>query len=369
MATAGPLKTVQVRKTDDPKGKLEGLWDAALKIEDGGDSKATNSGAAASGEPSVEELQSLGENADGSDRTELEPDPTEDETPPAGSDTPDAEETERATDDEPATDEPAPESKRSRKLKINGKEREVTEDEAYAGFMMQEDYTRKTQAVAEREKELAAEREESRGQRAQYLDRLGKLDAALTALAPEEPDWEAERKRKSPQEYIALRDDWDRIVTKRKVIADERARVLEHEAKDVVERRKKVLADESAKLFQAVPEWGSDETKYTTDMKEIVGYLHQTLGFPLEQIAEVDDHRLILLARDALRGRRITEQPIKGTKVPPKVKPAAPGAKPSPGKPKDEKAVALQRLKESRGNRSENLRAGAKALEHFLDDK
>ncbi len=375
----GPQKTVQVRKTDDPAKKLETLWDADLTLEKSGDSSRAPERPLTAKEletPAEEKDETLDEGAQSDDTST---DDTTDEVPAEDETTeqPDAsDEVEEATDETDATDEDqqadadAEETpkKRARKLKIDGKEVVVTEDEAYNGFMMQKDYTRKTQALAEREKALETTDAELRGTSAQYLDRLGKLDSALEALSPEAPDWESERKRLSPTEYAQRRDDWDRLQAKRKVIADERARVLDQEAKAMADQRSKLVEAETNRLLTAIPEW-RDEKKFTTGMSQVVNFLHQSLGVPMEEIAQIADHRLILIARDAMRFRQATGAlPKPKGKPVSSIRPAGPGAKPAAPKKKDEKATALAALRKSRGNRADNLRAGAEAMKHFLND-
>jgi len=64
-------------------------------------------------------------------------------------------------------------------VKVDGKEVEVTLDELQKGYSRTQDYTRKTQQIAEIRKQVEAETEAVRAERAQYAQMLGALQAQL----------------------------------------------------------------------------------------------------------------------------------------------------------------------------------------------
>ena len=61
------------------------------------------------------------------------------------------------------------------RVKRDGVEYEVTLDEALAGWQRQQDYTKKTQAVAEEKKQLQADQEAAKKERLQYQQRVEHL--------------------------------------------------------------------------------------------------------------------------------------------------------------------------------------------------
>lgn len=63
--------------------------------------------------------------------------------------------------------------------------------------------------------------------------------------------------------------------------------------------RAQMLADEDAKLVAKIPEW-SDPDKGRAEYKSVVESVQRTYGFKPEEM-QISDHRLVLVARDAMR--------------------------------------------------------------------
>ena len=76
------------------------------------------------------------------------------------------------------------------RVKLDGTDYEVTLDEALAGYQRQQDYTKKTQAIAEDKKQLQAEQEAAKQERLQYQQRVEHLVQQQQAQQPVEPDWD-----------------------------------------------------------------------------------------------------------------------------------------------------------------------------------
>ena len=74
-------------------------------------------------------------------------------------------------------------------VKVDGKEVEVTLDELQKGYSRTQDYTRKTQQIAEIRKQVEVETEAVRAERAQYAQMLGALQAQLQG-AETQIDWD-----------------------------------------------------------------------------------------------------------------------------------------------------------------------------------
>ena len=75
-------------------------------------------------------------------------------------------------------------------VKVDGKEVEVTLEELQKGYSRTQDYTRKTQQIAEVRKHAEAELQAVRAEREQYAHLLGALEAQVQQAAQPQIDWD-----------------------------------------------------------------------------------------------------------------------------------------------------------------------------------
>ena len=251
------------------------------------------------------------------DTPELEAPTTEtDATPETESDelieTPDTDEAEPSGDDEQPDEQPR------FTVKLAGKEIEVTLDELRNGYQRQQDYTAKTMALAEREKEITARVQKYDG----YLSQSENLIRAMHGELQSEfanVNWQ-QLADNDPAEYVRLSQ---RRAAKENAI---RAALQQHtqlqQAKEAetTEQTTKRIESERKALLDKLPEW-RDPAKASAGIAEVRAFMAET-GYSADEIENVTDHRDVLLARDAMLYRRLM------SKVP-KAKPA-PQAPPPP---------------------------------------
>ena len=216
-----------------------------------------------------------------------------DETSPDES----AEETEGEQDAGTESDEEKPEPPQTYKVKVDGQDVEVTLDELQKGYSRTKDYTQKTQTLSEQRKQYEAEAATVRQQRAQYSEALKQVEEAMTALAPQEPDWDKVRKD-HPTEFPTMWADWQQFREKMTAVQAERARVSKAQADDFQTQRTGYLAKEREQLLEAIPEW-KDGTKAKAERESLVGFLQKS-GIPDEMISRVEDHRVVVILRKAM---------------------------------------------------------------------
>ncbi len=268
------------------------------------------------------------------------------EASPADSGTePDDEPSETPDDDEPDTDP-------SYRVKVNGEDVEVSLSELINGYTRQSDYTRKTKAAAElrttldREiQETSAERKALAGVRAEYQERLSKLDEALRE-SQGEPDWDA-LQQADPIEFATQYAKWQVKQQQRQAVLEEQARVRAAHEESLNADTARLVERETQKLLDAIPEW-KDEAKARSDGARIRQYA-ESLGFTVQDLAPAQqDHRLVRLLHDAARYREL-ESKVKQAPTPATTK-AAPAAqkagaqKPGARPPVSEVTRAKQRL-------------------------
>lgn len=80
--------------------------------------------------------------------------------------------------------------------------------------------------------------------------------------------------------------------------------VADQHQKSSAQDMKQLLRDEGVKLLRAKPEW-RDPKVYQDFMDKGTEYLLNDIGFTTEEIDNLNDHRIILVLEDAVRGRAI----------------------------------------------------------------
>ena len=200
---------------------------------------------------------------------------------------------EPAEPEEPEVEEaPAP---KLLKVKVDGIEQELPEDEVVKGYSRTADYTRKTQALAEEKRKFEAEEASPlREERRYYAERVAQLEEAIQALAPTaEPDWNALRPEDVPQAMA----QWRGQVQRMEKIRAEREHVESLHQQDEQRKFQAMLAQEHEKLKVALPEM-ADAEKGAALRADLVSYA-KSLGFSDDDLAQVTDHRVLVLLNKA----------------------------------------------------------------------
>lgn len=258
-------------------------------------------------------------------------------------------------DDEDADDAaPAPPSKY--RVKVGGEELDVTLDEALKGYSRTEDYTRKTQKHAEKVRAFEQEARAVQHERARYAASLQQLEQ-IAYESHTEPDWGLLRQELSPEEYS--REWTDHQIAKERLtqIATERAQVHQLQQQDALRARAQQLEYAKEELLAAVPEW-KDPAKARDEMGDMADFV-LTRGFPSGTFETIDDPKIFLLVRDALKYQKLQQsKPVAGMKatvkptlIAPTIKPLAAGSSVPSKKSTNELTRARQRLAQSGSDR------------------
>lgn len=275
-----------------------------------------------------------------------EPGPYADDEPTdptkAKDEKPDAEDDKEADDDEPA----APPT-RILKVKIDGIEQELPEDEVVKGYSRTADYTRKTQALAEeRRKFEAEERAVVRQEREVYARNLQAVAEALESLTPSrEPDWEAEAQRLSPEEFSRAFTQWKANTQRIERIREEQSRVLAKQQEDEQRDRAARVRAANERLAEKIPEW-KDPEKGKVLKADLIDYA-RSIGFTDDDLSGIEDDKPLLILHKA---RLWDESQKRRSKVEERVDRLVEAIKPTTAtpQPKAKKADAMrQQLKAS----------------------
>lgn len=266
---------------------------------------------------------------------EEQPEPTDEGQPEQPADGEESEETEE-TDDEPV-------QPRTRRLKIDGKDVEVTDEELEKGYLRQSDYTRKTQELSQKrkgfdEQELPAVRAE-RQRLAAYFQQL---EDAIKSYQPEEPDWETLRL----QDPTAFTEQWSAWQLQQKrlgAVAEAKRKAQEQVTADQAEQFKTFLQGEQSKLLEKVPTW-SDPKVARAEKAKLLSYAQEN-GYSEDELKGVADHRALVLLRKAmLYDAAQKNAPAVRQKIEQAVKTAKPGSANQPSRVVTELTRQKQRL-------------------------
>ena len=239
-------------------------------------------------------------------------------------------------------------------VKVNGQELDVTLDELRNGYSRDADYRQKTEELSHQRKQFQSESEKQRQDYSQKLNELNqKLSAAqvdlnaeinsadLDKLYDEDPTEAARVERKLKKKQDALNQSLQQAQAEQK------------------EQFSSFLQDQQRKLVSKMPEF-SDPAKASTIKANMKSTLNN-YGFNDQEVAQVYDHRIVMLVNDAMKYRSMqNSKPNIAKKITKPSKPFSSGVKQG----KSEANLKLRREKFSRLKKSGSMKA---AQDVFLD--
>lgn len=214
--------------------------------------------------------------------------------------------------------------------KIDGEEGRVPLSKLLKSYQLEGHLNRKSMELTEAKK---AFEQEAQTRKQQFDEGLEQLRQSLTLgnqlLQGEyaQIDW-ASLEKSDPVQYLSTRTKFEdrqrQLLQGFQFLQQEDGKRSETSQKEFA----KYLEDEGKKLVNAVPEWADSKTK-TKETQGIKEYL-KSQGFNDADVQQVYDHRLVLVARDAMRYRELkAKQLVVTKKVNEAPKLAKPGAQKS----------------------------------------
>ncbi len=186
------------------------------------------------------------------------------------------------------------------RVKAAGEEREVTLDELIKSYQLGQDYTKKSQMVAEERKAIEAERaavSEAKQLRDQYAQRLQAMEQVLSQQMPQE-DLES-LKDIDPIGYAVKVAEMSQREKQLQALRYEQARIAEQQEADRISQLQARVAQESQRLAEAIPEL-ADADKGAAIKRDIRDF-GKRLGFSDEELAGVYDSRAVLTLYKAMQ--------------------------------------------------------------------
>ena len=256
-------------------------------------------------------------------------------------------------------------------VKINGEDHEVTEDELIKGYSRQADYTKKTQELSQYRSQLdqaaqfyQTEVAATQEARQQYINSLAQgVQLSLSSLQEfENIDWER-LKTEDKEEYLTKRDDFREAQNSVQKLKQTHAQEAEKQQAEQQHQFQNWAQTEHQKLVSILPDWG-DPVK----QKAIAGELREfafTKGFAEEELAQLFDHRSILILMQAKAWeddqRKVKTVKSKKIKNKPKVIKSGKGVQKSDSE-KSKRTANMKRLRETGHHKD-----AVTLLEDFID--
>jgi len=211
-----------------------------------------------------------------------------------------------------------------RKITVQGEELEVTADEAFKGYMRQQDYTRKTQEAAQLTQQITQERQFVKQEYESRINQLNQLSGVLYQELVGDQAKLAELAQTDPAQWVAMQQH----MAQRSQLLNQvnhHASAIEAMKKNESEKsRLESLRQNEEKLLEKMPEW-RDETKRSAATREIANALIAH-GYTPDELNGLSDHRAVLIAHKAMlwdRSQAVKNKQVKTEATPPK--PVKPG--------------------------------------------
>jgi DNA repair exonuclease SbcCD ATPase subunit len=240
------------------------------------------------------------------------------------------------------------------KVKVAGQELDVTLDELRNGYSRDADYRQKTEELSQQRKQFQSESEKQRQDYSQKLNELNqRLSAAQVDLNAEINSADLDRLYDEDPTEAA------RVERKLKKKQDALNQSLQQAQAEQKEQFSSFLQDQQRKLVSKIPEF-SDPAKASTLKANMKSTLNN-YGFNDQEVAQVYDHRIVMLVNDAMKYRSMqNSKPNIAKKITKPGKSFSSGVKQG----KSEANLKLRREKFSRLKKTGSMKA---AQDVFLD--
>ena len=206
--------------------------------------------------------------------------------------------TEEVSQDEEQIDTQEKQDSPLHKVKVNGQEFEVTLDELRNGYSRDADYRRKTEELSYEKKQFMSESEK---QRQDYSAKLNEANQMLS-VAQQQLNQEI---NSADLEKLYEEDPTEAARIEHR-LRKKQEKINSALAKNQSEQKKQFdsyLKDQQTKLVSKMPEFSDPDkaSQLKTSMKSTLN----AYGFNDTEVAQVYDHRIVMLVNDAMKYRNL----------------------------------------------------------------
>jgi hypothetical protein len=199
---------------------------------------------------------------------------------------------------------------------VDGKEVTLTPQqiaESYKAGLRQDDYTRKTQEVAEERKQAEAAIEKAYQERNAYVEKLNTYAIQVQGALQEQQNinWD-DLIANDPVEYLKQQHLFQQRQATLQQISTERQQIEAIQQQEQTKAFNFYLLEQHQALLDKLPSW-KDENKAKAERAEIKDFLLKE-GYSADDISQVTDYRHVLLIRDAMQFRKLLKDAPEATK-------------------------------------------------------
>jgi len=244
------------------------------------------------------------------------------------------------------------------RVTVDGEEIEVTQDELINGYSRQQDYTRKTQELANQRKTIEQQAQELSQRDAIYAQLLPKMEAQLQGELVNEPDWDS-LYNDDPIAFVREKQIWDEKKEKLKAAEAEKQRLQQESYAQQQQLIAQQVQEGQQKILEIIPEWKNAEVAQKEKLA-IRDYGINVLGYLPQEMDAIYDYRALL----GLRNAWLNSKTVEATKKKPTQK--APARVARPGTTTRKKSVAPAKRAKQVLAKSGKVQDAAKVFEQFL---
>jgi len=244
------------------------------------------------------------------------------------------------------------------RVTVDGEEIEVTQDELLNGYSRQQDYTRKTQELANQRKTIEQQAQELQQRDAIYAQLLPKMEAQLQGELVNEPDWDS-LYNDDPIAFVREKQLWDEKKEKLKAAQAEKQRLQQESYVQQQQLIAQQVQEGQQRLLEIIPEWKNAEVA-SKEKLAIRDYGINVLGYSPQEMDAIYDYRALL----GLRNAWLNSKTVEATKKKPTQK--APARVARPGTTTRKKSVAPVKRAKQVLAKSGKVQDAAKVFEQFL---
>ena len=192
------------------------------------------------------------------------------------------------------------EERKTYRVKAGGEEKDVTLEELVSGYQKGDDYTKKSQTLAEQRKEVETQIsaiQEAQRQRDEYYARLGQVNELLNNNIDNTVNLE-ELKENDPIQYAIKVAEQTETNKKIQLIQNEQARLAQETRQHQANQQAHFVSEQSKMLVDKVKEFS--DPKKAEQIKNDIRSFGKSVGFTDNELSQVYDHRHVILLQKAM---------------------------------------------------------------------
>jgi hypothetical protein len=251
----------------------------------------------------VETFTSMLEAEESNDKPEVTDEQEDEEAVEETAEEAESEEVDEESDedelDDTEEDDVEVEERKTYRVKSGGEERDVTLKELVSGYQKGDDYTKKSQTLAEARKKVEAhahEVQQAMQVKEEYAQRLAQVEQFL--MSDNEPVNLDELKENDPIQYAIKVAEQTETNKKINLLRQERAKVQQQQQAYQSQQQHAVVQNEAKMLSEKVKEFS--DPKKAEQIKNDIRTFGKSVGFSDQELSQVYDHRHVMILQKAM---------------------------------------------------------------------